>query len=195
MRRILLSAGAAIAFSVMASAGAGAATFSECATGTLKMVGSAYDCTISDNFDQDFLNADPLTVNMSPGFFDVTDWMFVGKDEKGKMEGQSGTFDFTAAVEALSYSVGKLMLVFKDGRGTTLVGFLVTKTADMWQSPFTADNFPDAPGIDGGPKDVSHISLYAQEGEPPVVPLPAAGWLLLAGVGGLVAMRRKRKDA
>ena len=25
------------------------------------------------------------------------------------------------------------------------------------------------------------------------VPLPAAGWMLLAGVGGLVAMRRRRK--
>jgi hypothetical protein len=24
------------------------------------------------------------------------------------------------------------------------------------------------------------------------IPLPAAGWLLLAGVGGLVAMRRKK---
>jgi hypothetical protein len=29
--------------------------------------------------------------------------------------------------------------------------------------------------------------------DPPVVPLPAAGWLLLAGVGGLAAMKKRRK--
>ncbi|MFN7225534.1 MAG: VPLPA-CTERM sorting domain-containing protein [Paracoccaceae bacterium] len=32
-------------------------------------------------------------------------------------------------------------------------------------------------------------------GEPSPVPLPAAGWLLMAGVGGLAAMRRRRKAA
>ena len=31
--------------------------------------------------------------------------------------------------------------------------------------------------------------------EPPVVPLPAAGWMLLAGVGGLAAMRRRKKKS
>lgn len=30
---------------------------------------------------------------------------------------------------------------------------------------------------------------------PPAVPLPAAAWMLLAGIGGLVAMRKKRKAA
>jgi hypothetical protein len=29
--------------------------------------------------------------------------------------------------------------------------------------------------------------------DPPVVPLPAAGWLLLAGIGGLAAMKKRRK--
>jgi hypothetical protein len=30
---------------------------------------------------------------------------------------------------------------------------------------------------------------------PPVVPLPAAGWLLIAGVGGLAALKRKKRAA
>jgi hypothetical protein len=28
---------------------------------------------------------------------------------------------------------------------------------------------------------------------PPAVPLPAAGWMLIAGIGGLVAMKRRQK--
>lgn len=32
-------------------------------------------------------------------------------------------------------------------------------------------------------------------GNPEVVPLPAAGWMLIAGVGGLLAMKRRRKAA
>jgi hypothetical protein len=31
--------------------------------------------------------------------------------------------------------------------------------------------------------------------EPSVVPLPAAGWMLFAGLGGLAAMKRRRKAA
>jgi hypothetical protein len=30
---------------------------------------------------------------------------------------------------------------------------------------------------------------------PPVIPLPAAGWLLIAGVGGLAALKRKKRAA
>jgi hypothetical protein len=36
-------------------------------------------------------------------------------------------------------------------------------------------------------------ALVSIPGTPPVVPLPAAGWMLLAGIGGLVAMRRRAK--
>jgi len=39
-------------------------------------------------------------------------------------------------------------------------------------------------------KDISHVSFYDGTA---AVPLPAAGWMLLAGVGGLAAMRRRKK--
>lgn len=32
-------------------------------------------------------------------------------------------------------------------------------------------------------------------GDPPPIPLPAAGWLLLAGIGGLAAVARRRRSA
>jgi hypothetical protein len=51
-------------------------------------------------------------------------------------------------------------------------------------------------GYDGGINDI--VYTYARVDTPPppppqpgVVPLPAAGWLLLAGLGGLVALRRR----
>lgn len=46
------------------------------------------------------------------------------------------------------------------------------------------------------PEDnISSLGLYARFDGPAPVPLPAAGWLLLAGLGGLAAVRRRRKAA
>jgi hypothetical protein len=34
--------------------------------------------------------------------------------------------------------------------------------------------------------------VFKHDAPPPVIPLPAAGWLLIAGIGGLAALRRKK---
>jgi hypothetical protein len=41
------------------------------------------------------------------------------------------------------------------------------------------------------PAAISHVSFY-DTGAPSVIPLPAGVWLLLGGLGGLAALRRKR---
>jgi hypothetical protein len=45
-----------------------------------------------------------------------------------------------------------------------------------------------------GLNDISHVSFY-DTGKMPPVPLPAAGWLMLAGLGGLAALRQRRRAA
>jgi hypothetical protein len=39
----------------------------------------------------------------------------------------------------------------------------------------------------------SNIELPSPPGQPSAVPLPAAGWMLLAGICGIVALRRRAK--
>jgi hypothetical protein len=155
-------------------------------------VSSATDCTISNDFTND-PSSNPLVVNTTPGFFGITNWAFLAKDEGTDATGTSGKWNFTAALAALNLPAGmmvdQLMLVFKSGQDTTLVAYLVDATSGTWSSPFTEPPF-DFPG--SSPKSVSHISAYYTVAP---IPLPAAGWMLLAGIGGLAAMRRRRKAA
>lgn len=46
-----------------------------------------------------------------------------------------------------------------------------------------------------GYNDEWKLRSVAVDYTPPVVPLPAAGWMLMAGIGGLAAMKRRRKAA
>jgi hypothetical protein len=73
----------------------------------------------------------------------------------------------------------------------TGIGSPATGTFDTEAAGLTAGKGGDCPA-DGNVPGISHLTIYTG-GEPPsVIPLPAAGWLLLAGVGGLAAMRRKK---
>ncbi|MBY0423291.1 MAG: VPLPA-CTERM sorting domain-containing protein [Parvularculaceae bacterium] len=47
----------------------------------------------------------------------------------------------------------------------------------------------------GGAGQGAGVSGYAFFGDAPTVPLPAAAWMMLAGIGGLTAASRRKKAA
>ena len=156
--------------------------------------------TISDEFQDSVSPNKPLTVNEGEGFFGLTDWMFGGKigsnaGYDGPQGGQSGSWDISKAIED---NWGDIMLVFKSGQGTTLVGYQLADGVESgtWKSPYEKA----ALDFNGGNiKDVSHISVYYREGKKQVkrkVPEPSS-ILGLVAVSGLVgsSLKRKRKSS
>lgn len=198
--------GMAFAFGVLLSTPASAATFSSCAGVGYDVSGyvsGAVDCTVSDDFSNDSPPPPPAIVNTAPGFFDITNWLFAGKlgettglTTDATLPALSGSYSISAT---LASSWDQIMLVFKDGGGTTLVGYLLDSLSGTWQSPFVLALFPEASG--NNTKDVSHISVYytacppGRLCSPPVgeVPLPAGILLLISALGGLGFLSRFRK--
>lgn len=56
-----------------------------------------------------------------------------------------------------------------------------------WKTMDLLNNGENFPGL-------SNIQLWKAPGNMTPIPLPAAGWLLLGGLGGLYAMKRRRKS-
>jgi hypothetical protein len=179
------------------SAPAYAVGFRSCISGTYNIadnVTGTSDCQISNDFDQDFLNTNPSTVNQA-GFFGLTDWKFGGKIDVdsgyvGVGTGQSGTWNISSVIQS---SWNNVMLVFKSGQGTNLVGYKLTDdvTSGNWSSPFekAAFNFNG-----NGTRNVSHISVYYTPGKkPPVTSVPEPATIVaLSLVGGSILVSRRR---
>jgi hypothetical protein len=99
--------------------------------------------------------------------------------------GLSGTFSFFIPTAPVGKIWTDFVIAFKTGQGNLdpdWAAFLLPNgvTSGSWSI--------------SGQQALSHANLYAKLADTPVnvIPLPAAGWLLLAGVGGLAAMRRKK---
>jgi hypothetical protein len=179
-----------------------------CDANTLALVENTSACERSTVATQDYLNTNPMTVN-AEGFFGFSDWLYLDKDDPAG-NGQTGTWMLN---NNEWYDFMNIMLVFKDGDGTTLLGFLITPTftSGDWNSPFTAAyEFPNLcvhhnatrnkPAYDdcSKVKDVSHISYYARgerEHEPPPPPVdvtePGPTALMILGLCGLMLVRRQ----
>ncbi|MBB5520017.1 VPLPA-CTERM sorting domain-containing protein [Amphiplicatus metriothermophilus] len=152
-------------------------------------------CQFSDTFQND---APAPTVVNTEAFFGFSDWIFDAKDNDldGVDEGantlglvltgdaQSGTWALTGISSLAGLDV---MLVFKGGTiadPAPLIAYLVADIMGSYLSPFF--------GPSGQVQDISHVSVYYRE---TVIPLPAAAWLMLAGLAGLGFAGRRRKTA
>lgn len=182
----------------VASYNANAALIS-CSAAAADDVSGSNACQISTET-QDKLNP-TLTVN-DEGFFGISDWSYAGKkniggaDETGAVDigfsvtgnAQSGTWSIASGAWS---SWTNIMLIFKDGRDTTITGFKLADsgTSGTWQSPFHAPDFSVGTRI----KDVSHITAYVS-GEKTTVPEPMTTLLLGAGLIGMGFAARRAKS-
>jgi len=135
-----------------------------------------------------------LAGGASTGIFGHDDWDFLAKDDNPGGDVDNG----------LSYTIGEtssgmdgtwswdgplydeMVLVLK--QGSTFAAYLFEDATDIlsgeWMTTETAFG-KNAGGL-------SHMSIYGRMVEMSKVPAPAAGFLLIAGLGGLAALRRRK---
>ncbi len=159
-------------------------------------------CQYSDTANQDFLNTNPITVN-AEAFFGITDWIYAGKHDIDEGQDELGTANIGLTInpdnnQSGSWSINgdtwanweNVMLIFKDGNATTLVGYLLdgSSTSGTWLSPFENPPFDVR-----NTRDVSHISAYVS-GERVNVPEPAPVAMLAFGIVAAGLVRRRKRS-
>jgi hypothetical protein len=126
------------------------------------------------------------TNQIDAGFtlFGKTGWTLADKNNDATSGDQSVTFGLAPVNGTKSgpWSINgyaglrDVVITLKAGNG--FGAFLLdTASAGSWSSS----------------KDLSHASIYTNGEQPAPIPLPAAAWMLLAGLGGLGAVARRRR--
>lgn len=127
------------------------------------------------------------------GVFGILDWEFVAKIDG--LDGTDGPLTLIGDaisgewfIDASIFDLwDNVMITFKGpnkAEPETVVAYLVNTTNGSYSTPFFK--------TEGGtqPQEISHVSLFVSG--PAVIPVPAAGFLLLGALGGLAALRRRK---
>ncbi len=130
------------------------------------------------------------------GIFGLTGWSELLKvdDSSGEESGSGITLtvtsdsDDSAGTWAVNSFAGFENVMFVLKGGNTFSAFLMNTSilSGNWNNESIFNPGGNNPGL-------SHFTVYAS-GTPAVIPLPAAGLLLISALGGLAAMRRVRKS-
>lgn len=137
-----------------------------------------------------FAGNDTNQVNDPIALFGFTDWILADKsDDIGSGDGVL-TFgqpepDAFQTLWSILNPQGFTEIVITLKQKNAFAAFLLDSSEDLagvWSITGKTDE-----------NDLSHSSIYYR-GEPAVVPVPAAGFLLLTALGGIAGLRRKRRS-
>lgn len=165
---------AALAVSLVIGSAASAASVTCTGIATSPTADLCYDVT-GETGDDSLYGANAYDYN-GDNLFGYSDWVVV---EDG--DGVSQT--------SFAYPSGDwdaLALLVKAGNGVVALLYNTPNTLDSW--------WQGGLSITSISNGVSGFTLLGREGINEI-PLPAAAWLLLAGLGGMVALGRRRKAA